>query len=222
MNLNRVSREHVGPRIDIPVHACLPCCVAEAVAHIQNHRADIVAAASPIEVEAIIITAILPLKCVASSPDSESQNQHDCPSNLRASSSPNIGEVQREPEQTSTEYLRQPIQRIVECARPHIETCIVDVVELVCVKPIRGEEHRKEENNVGIRTESLPKTENLGLPGWMFHHDDSGAVAAYNVFGVEKCPGEAGAEKCEDYEADIRSVGDSCWFDGVSCIKVQR
>ena len=112
-------------------------------------------------------------------------------------------------------------QCVVQSAGPHVKPRIVDVTELVCIKPIRSEEHREEENDVWVRTESLPKTEDLGLPSWVLHHDYPTAIAAYDMFGINECPGEACAEERENHETDICTIRNCC-FSSVAGVKVER
>ena len=171
--------------------------------------------------EAAIITTIQSLEGISSAPDSKRQDHHHGPSNLCPGGSPDVREVQRKSEHSSSENLRQPIQRVVQCASPHIEARKVDVVELVCIEPVRREEHWKKENDIWICTESLPKTQDLRLPCWVLHHDNSGTIAAYDVLGIDKCPRKACADERQNHETDICAIRNGCCSGSILGVEVE-
>jgi hypothetical protein len=149
---------------------------------------------------------ILPLKSIPTTPHHKRKHHHSRPRRLRPCRPPNIRRIKRKPKQRRTKHLRNPIQRVIQRARALIEPREIDVVELVRVKPIRGKEHREQKDDVRVAPESFPETEDLGFPGGVLHEDDAGAVAAHDVFGVDECPGETGAEESEDQERDVCRV----------------
>jgi hypothetical protein len=85
---------------------------------------------------------------------------------------------------------------------------MIDILKLVCVKPIRGKEHRKEEYYVGIVPKCLPEAEDLRLPSWVFHQDNSRPITTHDMLSINQCPRQAGSKECEDQEADIGAITD--------------
>jgi hypothetical protein len=149
---------------------------------------------------------ILPLESIPTTPHHKRKHHHRHPRRLRPRRPPNIRRIQRKPKQRRPEHLRNPIQRIIQRARALIEPREIDIVELVRVKPIRGKEHREQEDDVRVAPEGFPEPEDLGFPGGVLHENDAGAVATHDVFGVDKRPGETGTEESEDQERDVCRV----------------
>jgi hypothetical protein len=115
--------------------------------------------------------------------------------------------------------LCNPVENIVQSSRPQIKFGQIDDVELVGVEPIRSEEHREEEKDIRIGEERLPEAQNFRLPSRVTLQNDTGAIRAYNVFGVYQHPSQASAGKREYQEADvgsIRNVGITCRVDILS------
>jgi hypothetical protein len=56
------------------------------------------------------------------------------------------------------------------------------------------------------RSRGFPRAPGFRSSRWVLHEDDAGAVAAHDVFGVDECPGETGAEESEDEEGDVCGV----------------
>ncbi len=116
-----------------------------------------------------VLASVSQLENIPSAPDGEGEDKHNSPSYLCSSSPPDIREVQCKAEDESSKHLSQPVKRTVKCASTRVELHEIDIVELVCVEPIGGEEHRKEEYYVGITPKCLPKADDLRLPRRVLH-----------------------------------------------------
>lgn len=158
--------------LGLPIHAGLPSCIIEAVAYIQDHRSS-VTVRSPVITKGIfpggVLASILFLENITSTPDDKGEDKHDDPSHLCPRSSSNIGKVERKAENESPTNLSQPVKHIVERASTRVEPDKINVLKLVGVEPIRGEEHRKEKYYIRISPKGLPEADDLRLPCWVLH-----------------------------------------------------
>ena len=159
-------------KFGLPIHARLPCGVIEAVRDVQEHRSNI-AIPCPVTFEVIVfgivLASVLPLENIAAAPDRKGEHKHDNPSSLCSGRPPDIGEIESKAEDESSKHLSQPVQRAVESASTRVEAREIDVVDLVGVEPIGGEEHGKEEYDVWIAPKCLPKAEDLRFPRRLLH-----------------------------------------------------
>jgi hypothetical protein len=148
----------------LPIYACLPCGVVKAIEQVQEHWTNITIACPVLQVFIINryrYALILSLESIATSPDCKCKHEHGYPSNLGPGGASNVGKVKAKTKDRGSEHLCDPVHRIVECAGACIELRKIDVVKLVCVEPIRGEEHGKEKHDVGIASNSFPQSDEL-------------------------------------------------------------
>ena len=185
--------------------------VIEAVENIEKHGPD-VAGRRPILAHGVfgrgLGAGVLLLPRVSPAPDDKGEAEENRPHDLRLQAAPHALHVQGVAEDEGAPDLAEPVEHAVEGAGADVELGRVEVVELVGVEPVAGEEHGKEEDDPGVGPEDLVQADDLALPGRVLHEDDVGAVAADDVAGVDEGPGEAGADEGEDHEADVGSVRD--------------
>jgi CO dehydrogenase/acetyl-CoA synthase alpha subunit len=112
---------------------------------------------------------ILLLEGIPTTPYCKREYKQDDPSGLCSCSSPDIWEVESEAEDGSSEHLRDPVDRVVECASAWVELRKVDVLILVRIEPVGSKEHREEKYDVRVIPKSFPEAQELGFPSWMLH-----------------------------------------------------
>jgi hypothetical protein len=205
---------------DIPVHAGLPCSVSEAVEYVQDERAT-EARIGPILLRVVFIlgpgTVISGLKLVSSAPNDHDQDEESSPCALGTHGTAHSLQVKSEAENVCANNLHEIVDYAVEGPSPSVEVSTVNLVKVVGIEPVGCEEHGEQSHDIRIGPENLVETENLRLPGWVFHDNDLGAVVSNYVLGVNQSPGEGGANEGEDQESNIGTVTD----DGVaSCVDV--
>ena len=155
-----------------------------------------------------VLASVPHLENITSAPDREGENDHDDPSQLCSCSPSDIGKVQGKAEDESSKDLSQPIKRVVECTSTRAELHEVDVLELICVKPIGGKEHWKKEYHVGITPKSFPQADDLRLPRWVLHQNYFGPITTHHVLSINQCPRQTSSKKREDQKANIGAVAD--------------
>ena len=179
---------------DLPVNRGLPRRIVEAVEHVQKHRAQI-ATTPPIQPLIVVRRRYLPRHLLAlprptAAPDNHRDSEQDGQTRLGPHAAANRMQIQRMPEHKRPDNLADPVQRVIQGARAHVEVRRVDGVELVRVEPVRGEEHGEEEDDVGVGSDGLVEAEELGLPGRVLHQDDAGAVFADDLVGIHEEEGQ--------------------------------
>ena len=198
----------------------MPDSVVHAVEDVEEHWANI-ARRCPIERRIVIVRVVRCicanidigasvglLESVATSPDYEGEDEQRDPSALCAHASPKVFQVQQVAKDCGPNHLKEPVQDAVERPGASVKLHEVDVVEVVGIEPIGGEEHWEEQDYVWIREKSLPKTEQFGLPCWVLHENDFAPVAANDVVGPSKSQCEQRAAERQDEEADICAIID--------------
>jgi hypothetical protein len=80
---------------------------------------------------------------------------------------------------------------------------------LVCVEPVGRPEHREKKDDIRFVLERVPQSPQLGFPGWVFHDDNAGSVAADDLLRVTEHESQASAEEHQHDESNVCSVGNS-------------
>ena len=60
----------------------------------------------------------------------------------------------------------------------------------------------------GFGEQSLPKANNLSLPGWVLHEDNSRTVLTNDLACITETKSKDCTQKREDNEADVSSIAD--------------
>ena len=208
----------VGDCAHVPVDAGLPDGIVHPVEDVEEHGANI-GAVRPIDRWVVVLerlgvetcldlrTRVTLLESPAAAPDHEGEDKQDGPDTFGTGGSPEVREIQHEAKDTSAEHLRSPVQNTIQRPGADVELGGVDFVELVGVEPVRGEEHREEEDDVWIGEEGLPQAEQLALPCWILHENDLGAVAADDLVTLNERERKKRAAERQDKKTDISSVG---------------
>lgn len=149
---------------------------------------------------------LLLLPGVATSPDSHGEDHERNPAALGSHRSAEILEIQQVAENESPNNLGDPVERVVKGTSTGVEVGAVHRVELVSVEPVRGEEHREEEDDIGVGADGVVEANELGFPGWVLHENDLGTILTYNLTGIDEEETKSGADNHEDDETDVCSV----------------
>ena len=80
---------------------------------------------------------------------------------------------------------------------------------MVGVEPVAGEEHGEKKDDPDVGPEDFPETQDLGLPGGVFHQDHARPISSNDIAGIDEGPSEASTQKGHDHEADVGSIGNS-------------
>lgn len=205
----RVVREGA----DEPVRRGLEDGVVEAVGHVQDHGAGVAAGGEVHGFEGRGGgvgdggAGVAQLEGVAAAPDGEGEDEEHGPG-VAGAQVARVVRVEGVPRGRGAEDLREPVEGVVEGAGADGEVGGVDVLELVGVEPVAGQEHGEEQQDVRVAAQEGEQAQQLGAPGWVFHQDDAAAVGANHVFGVDEGEGEEEAEGHENHEGDVGAVGD--------------
>ena len=108
--------------------------------------------------------------------------------------------------------MSEPVEDVVERSSSDVESGGIDVLEMVGVKPVRGEEEWEEEDDPPILSEYLEHADELRFPGWVLHHDDMRSVFALNEERIAEKHGKNEASGHQDDESDIGSIIDLAAF----------
>ncbi|KAG9859197.1 MFS general substrate transporter, partial [Aureobasidium melanogenum] len=140
------------------------------------------------------LASVTLLEVIPAAKDRECQDQDGNPGDLCSDSSADFGVVQAKSEDECTNDLSSPVEGVVQSSSPRIEVREVKSIELHCIKPIGGEEHREKTNYVWVASDCLPKSHQLRLPG------------------------QRSTTSRQDNEADIGSIGDCATTSGVDVL----
>ena len=139
-----------------PVCGCLPGSIEHAVEHIKEHGAD-VATFTPVDTPVLVLdigidfsSSVGFLEGVAATPDGHGKEEQSSHADLSTHAAGEARAVESEAEDISANDLRGPVQDIVERACADVEPGGVDVLEVVGVEPVRGQEEWEEEDDVPI------------------------------------------------------------------------
>ena len=184
--------------------------VIKPIEHVQEHRAH-VPATRPVHLRRRLRRRVRPrirlLPRIAAPPNNHRERKKHDPNHPRLHSSPHTPNIKPIPKQIRARNLARPIQNAIKRPGPDVELRRIEAVELIRVEPVAGQEHGEESHDPDVRREDLEEADDLAPPGGVFHEDDVGAVGADDGLGVDEAPGEAGAQKGQDHEADVRAVG---------------
>lgn len=208
----------VGQSTHVPVDAGLPDGIEEAVEEVEEHATEVVAVlpVDPGEVveaisavhNSIFTCGLILLPGVTSAPDAHGEDKEEDErdsSTLGASEALHVEEVTVD---DGADDLRKPVQEVVEGSGANGEVGAVEVVHLVGVEDVGGEEHGEEQENNGLLGKSLPETEKLSRPGGVLHQDDLGAVFANDTVTVDKEHGNNSASEHKNDEGNVGAVVD--------------
>lgn len=148
------------------------------------------------------------LESEATAPDSHCQGEQGSPSNFALGRTREGSKIKAIAKERCSKDLASPIQDVVESLGASVEIRTVDIIELVGVEPVRGEEHWEKRDNPGVLEKSLDKAQELRAPGWVLHDDDLGAISADDVARVNEEPGKNASQEGEDEKADVGAIAD--------------
>lgn len=184
--------------------------IVETIEHVEEHGSH-VTTRRPILLERSLgrrlCSGELFLKRIPSTPDHHRQDKQGTPGRLGPRRPPNTLDIQSISKNIGSDNLTGIVENTVEGSGPDVEFCRVEVVELVGVEPIAGEEHGKEKHDPGVGPEHLQKTKDLALPRRMFHQNHVGPIATDDIARIDQRPCQTSANECEDHEADVGTVG---------------
>ena len=108
----------------------------------------------------------------------------------------------------SANHLCKVVQDAVQSLRSGAEVSTVDGVCLIGDEPVGGPEHGEKKDYEWFVLDGLPQSEKLGLPGWILHQYNAGAIWSNDILRVAKEESEDGPKKHEDNESNVGSIGD--------------
>lgn len=196
----------------------MPDGIVEAVEEVQEHWAN-VARSFPIgrceiRVDWLVCIRINGDKCtiisfgvsVSATPDCHGEDEKDAkrPSSTDRTSDP--WDIHGKSVEKGPNDLGEVVEKVVQGLGAGVEVSTVDTVLLVGCEPIGGPEHGEQENDHGFVSNGLPKTNELGLPTWVFHQNDLGSIGADNIIGVAEKQGEACPEEHKNDEGNVSAV----------------
>lgn len=192
----------------VPVRAGLVGSIVEAVKHVQEHGSDI-ARVGEAHLRLRIVTFVLPLPSIATTPNGEGQHKQQDPVELGTHGTREPLQIQQQAKGVGADHLAKPVQQAVQRASGNIKVEAIDSIELVDGEPVTGQKHGEEEDDEVVRLQRLVKTLGLRQPGGVLHHDDLGAVLALDVLGVGERPGQDETQSLEDHERNVGTVIDT-------------
>lgn len=196
----------------LPIDVGLPDGVIEAVEDVEEHVTDI-ARVSPVlsnpGLGRRVLTSICLGEGVSATPDGHGEDKEECKATLGSDSSADSLDIKSISETHGAYNLRHVVEKGVESLSSSSEIGTVDGVEVVGVEPIRGPEHGEEEDDEGFESDRLVESDELGLPGWVLHQNDSGTVFSDDITSVAEEKGENGTASHEDNEGNICTISDS-------------
>lgn len=167
------------------------------------------------------------LKFVTSTPDGHGNAEKKSPSDSGTNTSPEPLEVQDGTHDNGTKHLEEPVKQGVQGSGSDVKTASVELVELVCVEPVGGKEHREHDEDFWLFNQQLEGAQNLRLPVRERLVDDSGAVVSPDFFLWQHEEGDDTTAAHKDHESDVGAVldgggvgvhvvgqGDDCTDDG--------
>lgn len=208
---NPNSINPTGGVSNIPVDRGLPDGIIETVEEVQEHRAHI-ARGGPVRGDKVRVgdglarVALLP--GVAASIDDHGEGEQDEQRRLGADGAAEVLEVEERSVGGGGDNLGKPVQEVVERLGAGVEVGGVDGILLVGVEPVGGPEHGEEQDDGGLGSHGLVETDELGLPAWVLHQDDLGAIGADDLARVAQEESQAGADEHEYDEGDVGAVRD--------------
>lgn len=201
---------------NVPVDKALPDGVVHAVEEVKKHGSH-VARGSPVgrhelargnSLRGDISTSVPLLPGIATAPDRHRQSEEHEKPNTGTDTAADLLNVQEGPDQSRSDDLGEPVQEAVQRLGAGVEVGGVDAVLLVGVEPVGGPEHGEEKDDVGLGPDGVPQADDLGLPAWVLHEDDAGAVWTHDLVCVAEEEGKASAKEHEDNEGDVGAVAD--------------
>jgi hypothetical protein len=105
-----------------------------------------------------------------------------------------------------TDDLGEVVEKVVQGLGAGIKMGTVDAVLLVGSEPVGAPEHGEQENDRGLVSQGLPKTDELGLPAGMLHQNNLGSIGADDILGVAEKKGDACSEEHEDNEGNVGTI----------------
>lgn len=151
---------------------------------------------------------LLLLPCVATSPNGHGEDHKRDPASLGSHRSAEVLEIQQVSESESANNLGNPVERVVKSTSTGVEVRTVHRIELVSIEPVRGEEHWKEEDDIGVGSDGVVEANELGFPSWVLHQNDLATILTDNLTGIDEEEAKSGPNNHEDNETDVCSIVD--------------
>ena len=197
----------------IPVNAALPQGIIKTIEEVEEHRSD-EARSSPIPALPVasivgryhIRPGITLLPCVSTTPDGHSNNEEADERRLGTNGATEIFEIKERAQDHGTDNLRKPVQEPIQGLGASVEISCINGVLLVCIEPIRREEHGEKENNIGVEFDGIPKADQLRFPGRVLLHDNPGSITADNFGSVAKHEGKHSTKCHKNNEGNIGTI----------------
>lgn len=155
------------------------------------------------------LASIILLPGPAATPDNHCQDEENGPSGAGTRCPTEVAYIEERSDDTRSHDLSEPVQEGIQGASAGVEVGDVDCVSLVCVEPVGRPEHGEQKDDIRFVLEGVPESPQLSFPGWVFHDDNAGSVAADDLVRVAQQESQASAEEHQDDESDVCSVGDS-------------
>lgn len=161
-----------------------------------------------------IRASILALPGITTTPDGQGEDEKDTQAKTSTSGAAKGGRIQHVSKDERAKHLGEVVEAAVQGAGADVEPGAVDVVEVVGVEPVTGDEHGEEGDDVPVRDQNLAKALDFGPPGWVLHDNDLRTVLTTDVFGLNQEEAENETDEHENHEGDVGCVTNgSAFFD---------
>lgn len=202
-------------RVDSPIRGCLPRGIKHSVEHVEEHGANITAV-TPVQMPLLVVyirynisTRVGSLEIVSTTPNNEGEDEERHNTGLSTYGAGEAFAVESEAEDSGANDLGGPVENRIEGSSTNVEPGGIDILEMVGIEPVGGEEEWEEEDDVPVGLECFEHADELGLPRWIFHKNDTRPVFALDVMGIAEKGGEDESSCHEDDEGNVSSVVDS-------------
>jgi len=202
---------------NVPVDSSLPDGVVETVEEVQEHGSS-VARGGPISRLVVRVnwafcrisvdrfTSVSLGVFESTSPNNQSEDDEGAEGVFGTNRTPNPVDIHKNAIDNGTDDLGEVVEKIVQGLGAGIKVGTVDAILLVGSEPVGGPEHREQENNERLVSQSLPKADELRLPAGMLHQNNLGSIRTDDILGVAQKKGNACSEKHKDNEGNVGTI----------------